>query len=118
MQLPWLQVQPQDAGLSLHQKLTVGKIPTPTQSGKDEDLEDSQGNGHQEPKDHLMIFDDSDDYETMCQSRLTTLEAYVFEPAMAHYMKWSELSISFDCIDHTDHIPQQGKFPWVVDPIN
>ena len=33
------------------------------------------------------------------------------------FLKWSEIAITFDRKDHSDHIPQLGHFPLIVDPI-
>jgi hypothetical protein len=37
--------------------------------------------------------------------------------AVLAFLKWSEMAITFDKKDHSDHIPQPRCFPLVVDPI-
>ena len=36
---------------------------------------------------------------------------------MPTFLRWSESTITFDQTDHSESIPQQGRYPLVVDPI-
>jgi hypothetical protein len=38
-------------------------------------------------------------------------------PATLEYLKWSEVSITFDRSDHLDFVPKLGWYPLIVSPI-
>ena len=66
-----------------------------------------------------MIFGRPMAYESICRQKLIAREvnAVALGKALPIYLKWSEVTITFDRKDHPDHIPQLGHFPLVVDPI-
>jgi hypothetical protein len=37
--------------------------------------------------------------------------------AVLEYLRWSESPITFDQTDHSDSIPNPGRFPLVIDPL-
>ena len=39
------------------------------------------------------------------------------QPATPPFLRWSEFAITFDWTDHPDSVPQQGRYPLMVDPI-
>jgi hypothetical protein len=38
-------------------------------------------------------------------------------PTTPEYLKWSEVPITFDHIDHPDFVPKLGQYPLIVSPI-
>ena len=45
------------------------------------------------------------------------VNAAALSEATAAFLKWSETMITFDRKDHTDHIPQLGRFLLIINPI-
>jgi hypothetical protein len=38
-------------------------------------------------------------------------------PTNPEYLKWSKVSITFDCSEHLDFVPKPGRYPLIVSPI-
>jgi hypothetical protein len=45
------------------------------------------------------------------------MRVHAMDPIIPMYLRWSEISITFDCRDHPDKVPHLGTYPLVVDPI-
>jgi hypothetical protein len=85
--------------------------------------EEDKGNGKEKDDDFpivnncFMIFDGPATYDSRRQLKLECQEVYVTEPAMLAFLDWFRSAITFDRDDHSDHAPQLGRYPLVVDPI-
>ena len=66
-----------------------------------------------------MIIAGPTAHESKHQQKLTDREVNeaTLGDAIPAFLKWSETVITFDRKDHSDHIPQTGHFPLIVDPI-
>jgi hypothetical protein len=51
------------------------------------------------------------------REKLIQREVFNTDTVKPSYLKWSEVSITFDCKDHPDHVPQPGSYPLVVAPL-
>ena len=89
--------------------------------GKDPDLtaDDAKGKdgGFSMLDSCLMIFGGSAAYDSKCYQKLARHKVYTTEPATPSFLWWSESAITFDQTDHTESVPQPGRYPLVVDPI-
>ena len=59
----------------------------------------------------MMIFRGSPARPTRRREKLIWREVYNTEPATPSYLKWSEMPVMFDRVDHPDHVPQPGSYP-------
>jgi hypothetical protein len=64
-----------------------------------------------------MIFGGSPVQPSRCQEKLIRCGVYNTESMTPPYLKWSEVSITFDRKDHPDRVPQPGCYPLVVAPL-
>ena len=64
-----------------------------------------------------MIFEGSAAYNSKCCQKLACREVYTAEPAMPSFLRWSESAITFDRTNHSESIPQPGRYLLVVDLI-
>src|SRR5437667_3192322 len=64
-----------------------------------------------------MIFGGSAAYESKRKQKLTAQEINAVMPVTPKYLKWSEVTITFDRSDHPDNISHLGRYPLVLDPI-
>jgi hypothetical protein len=64
-----------------------------------------------------MIFGGSPSQPMRCQEKLIRRGVYNTESVAPSYLKWSEVPITFDRIDHPDRVPQRGCYPLVVAPL-
>jgi hypothetical protein len=51
------------------------------------------------------------------REKLIRREVFNADTTKPSYLKWSEVSITFDRKDHADHVPQPGSYPLVVAPL-
>jgi hypothetical protein len=84
---------------------------------KPEDQDDDGDDVYREDGTVMLVFGGPVAYESKRRQKLTRREVLFIEPAVPTYLKWSEAPITFDKMDHPDHIPQPGRFPLVIDPI-
>jgi hypothetical protein len=56
-------------------------------------------------------------YESRKKQKLIAREVMAVSPATPEYLKWSEVSITFDCNNHSDFVPKPGRYPLIVSPI-
>jgi hypothetical protein len=72
-----------------------------------------------DPRGCLMIFGGPMVYESRHRQKLTTREvnAATLVEAILAFLKWLETTITFNRMDHSDHIPQLGRFPLIVNLI-
>ena len=63
-----------------------------------------------------MIIGGPAAHESKRRQKLTDKEVNeaTLGDAVLAFLKWSETTITFDRKDHSDHIPQPGRFPLVV----
>jgi hypothetical protein len=61
-----------------------------------------------------MIFGGSPIRPSRQREKLIRREVFNTDVAKPSYLKWSEVSITFDREDHPDHVPQLGSYPLVV----
>jgi hypothetical protein len=61
-----------------------------------------------------MIFRGSPARPSRRREKLIQREVFNADIAKPSYLKWSEVSITFDREDHPDHVPQPGSYPLVV----
>jgi hypothetical protein len=64
-----------------------------------------------------MIFRGYPTRPSRWREKLIRREVFNADVAKPSYLKWSEVSITFDCEDHPDHVPQPGSDPLVVAPL-
>jgi hypothetical protein len=64
-----------------------------------------------------MIFGGSPERHSRRRKKLIRREVLNTDIAKLSYLKYSEVSITFDRKDHLDHVPQPGSYPLVVAPI-
>jgi len=80
---------------------------------------EEKGDAYPDPRGCLMIFGRPMAYESKHQQKLIPREvnAATLGEAIPAYLKWSEVTITFNRNDHPDHIPQPRRFALVIDPI-
>jgi hypothetical protein len=84
-----------------------------------------QGKKLKEPKGDILkahkevnyIYGGPDSYESRRKQKLTAQEVMAISPAIPEYLKWSEVPITFDRIDHPDFVPKPTWYPLIVCPI-
>jgi hypothetical protein len=64
-----------------------------------------------------VIFGGSPARPSRRREKLIRREVFNADVAKPSYLKWSEVSITFDREDHPDHVPQPGSYPLVVAPL-
>jgi hypothetical protein len=64
-----------------------------------------------------MIFGGSPARPSRWREKLIRQEVFKADAAKPSYLKWSEVPITFDRKDHTNHVPQPGSCPLVVAPL-
>jgi len=64
-----------------------------------------------------MIFGGSAAYESKRKHKLVAREINALTPATPKYVKWLELPITFNLLDHPESVPHPGRYPLVLDPI-
>jgi hypothetical protein len=69
---------------------------------------------HKEVK---YIFGGPDSYEPKRKQKLLARKVLAADPATPEYLRWSEVPITFDRIDHSDFITKPWRYPLVVCPI-
>lgn len=69
--------------------------------GKDNDDDDAFPAEY----DCLMIFGGPDSYASKRLRKLEHREVYAMDPSTPNFLKWSDTAITFDRIDHPDHVP-------------
>src|SRR5438132_13323791 len=94
-------------------------IKDPAQGAPDQSQDQQQGGPAFPDLEHQlnMIFGGLAAYESKRKHKLTAREINALTSATPKYLKWSELSITFDRSDHPDNIPHPGRYPLVLDPI-
>jgi hypothetical protein len=60
------------------------------------------------------IYGGPDSYESWRKQKLIAQEVMAVSPANPEYLKWSEVSITFDCSDHLDIVLKTGRYPLIV----
>jgi hypothetical protein len=61
-----------------------------------------------------MIFGGSPARSSRRREKLNRREVFNADVARPSYLKWSEVPITFDRMDHPDNVPQSGSYPLVV----
>jgi hypothetical protein len=79
--------------------------------------EDPKGDFPEAHKEVNYVFGGPDSYEPKRKQKLIAWEVLAVGPAIPEYLRWSEVSITFDRGDHPDFIPKPGRYPLVVCPI-
>jgi hypothetical protein len=64
-----------------------------------------------------MIFGGSPARPSRWREKLIRREGLNADVASSSYLKWSEVSITFDHKDHPHNVPQPGSYPLVVAPL-
>ena len=88
------------------------KDPNPTTDdteGKDGDFPTPDG--------FLMIFEGSASYDSKRCQKVPCRKVYTTEPTTPAFLRWSESAITFDRTDHSESVPQPGRYSLVVDPV-
>jgi hypothetical protein len=78
----------------------------------------------EEPKSHFpeaykevnYIYGGPDSYESGRKQKLTAREVMAVSPATPEYLKWFEVSITFDHSGHQDFVPKSGRYPLIASP--
>jgi hypothetical protein len=63
------------------------------------------------------IYGGPDSYESRRKHKLTDWEVMTFSPTTPEYMKWFEVTSTFDCSNHLDIVSKPGRYPLIVSPI-
>jgi hypothetical protein len=79
--------------------------------------EEPKGDFPEAHKEVKYIYGGLDSYESRRKQKLTAREVMAVSPTTPEYLKWSEVSITFDCSDHPDFVPKPGRYPLIVCPI-
>jgi hypothetical protein len=69
------------------------------------------------PKAHKevnYIYGGPNSYESWRKQKLIAQEVMAVSPANPEYLKWSEVSITFDHNDHLDIVLKTGRYPLIV----
>ena len=89
--------------------------------GKDPDLtaDDAEGRDGGFPMldGCLMIFGGSAAYDSKRRQKLTRCVVYMAKPVAPVFLRWSKSTITFDQTDHSERVPQLGRYPLIVDLI-
>jgi hypothetical protein len=64
-----------------------------------------------------MIFGGSPTRPSRQRQKLIRREVLNTDSTKPFYLKWSEVPITFNCKDHSDHVPQPESYPLVVAPL-
>jgi hypothetical protein len=79
--------------------------------------EDNKGDGFPNVYSCYMIFGGPIIDLSSRQRKLERREVFLVEVAALVYLDWFDRAITFNRDNHTDHNPNLGKYPLVVDPI-
>jgi hypothetical protein len=79
--------------------------------------QDPKGDFPEVHKEVNYIFGGPHSHEPRRKQKLIAREVLAAGPATLEYLRWSEVSITFDHGDHLDFIPKLGPYPLVVYPI-
>jgi hypothetical protein len=79
--------------------------------------EESKGDFPEAHKEVNYIYGGPDSYESRQKQKFTAREVMAVSSTIPEYLKWSEVSITFDCSDHPDFIPKPRQYPLIVCPI-
>jgi hypothetical protein len=79
--------------------------------------DDDKGGGFSDVRNCYMIFRGDTVNLSSRQRKQERREVFSVEVATPVYLDWSDRAITFDRDDHSDHIPNPGRYPLVVDPI-
>jgi hypothetical protein len=63
------------------------------------------------------IFEGPQAYESKRKQKLTDREVNTAQPEVPHYLRWSEVAITFNRSDHPDRVVHPGRYPLVLDPV-
>jgi hypothetical protein len=63
------------------------------------------------------IYGGLDSYESRRKQKLMARKVMAVSPATPEYLKWSEVSITFNHSDYPDFVPKPGQYPLIVSPI-
>lgn len=63
------------------------------------------------------IFGGPQAYESKRKQKLTDREVNAAQPEVPHYLRWSEVAITFNRSDHPDRVVHPGRYPLVLDPV-
>ena len=67
--------------------------------------------------DSLMIFGGSVTYDSKHHQKLACRKVYMAESAAPSFLRWSESAITFDRTNHSESVPQLGRYLLMVDQI-
>jgi hypothetical protein len=63
------------------------------------------------------IYGEPDSYESKKKHKLTAREVTMVSPVTLEYLKWFEISITFDRSDHPNFVSKPRRYPLIVSPI-
>jgi len=89
-----------------------GKDSNPTT----DDTKEKDG-GFLMPDGCLMIFRGLEAYDSKRRQKVTHREVYMTKLATPTFLRWSKSAITFDRTNHTESVPQPGRYPLMVDLI-
>lgn len=81
------------------------------------DAEKEDDDGFPEPDGCLMIIPGPEAHGSRHRSKVERSAVFAAEPTTPMVLRWSDVPITFDRSDHPTHVPKQGRYPLVVDPI-
>nr|ABF96513.1 retrotransposon protein, putative, Ty3-gypsy subclass [Oryza sativa Japonica Group] len=85
-------------------------------TSKKKDDEDDAPTGFQDHRKELNhIFSGPLAYESKRKQKLTEREINAVQPNTPQYLRWSEIAIKFDRLDHHDRVVHPGRYPLVLD---
>jgi hypothetical protein len=84
---------------------------------KEDPKSDDKDEGFPEIHDCFMIYGGPSTSLSMRQRKRERREVFSVQPAIPHFLDWSEVAITFDHDDHPSYVPNPGVYPLVVDPI-
>jgi hypothetical protein len=65
----------------------------------------------------VMTFSGMPARPLRCKHKHILQEIYHTEPAVPLYLRWSETTVTYNRVDHHDHIPQPGAYPLLGAPL-
>jgi hypothetical protein len=80
-------------------------------------LEDPKGDFPKAHKEVNYIYGGPESYESRRKQKLTAREVMAVSSTTPKYLKWSEVTITFDHSDHPDFVPKLRWYPLIVSPI-
>jgi hypothetical protein len=79
--------------------------------------EDPKGEFPEAHKEVIYIYGGLESHQSRTKQKLTVREVVVASPTALEYLKWSEVSVTFDHSDHSDFVPKPVWYLFIVSPI-